>query len=75
MPRLYSDGARRGGFLVDCDGGLSFYFFYGLVAQERVWVISIARLCALLHLHLQPIDVIVCDDPYMEILSWGGLRA
>ena len=37
--------------------------------QERVWVISIARLWTLPPLHLQPIDVIVFDDPYMEILS------
>ena len=37
--------------------------------QERVWVISIARLWTLPPLHLQPIDVIVFDDPCMEILS------
>ena len=36
---------------------------------ERSRVISIARLCALPHLHLQPIDVIVFDDPCVEILS------
>ena len=44
-------------------------FIWGPCGPERVWVISIARLCTLLCLHLQPIDVIVFDDPYMEILS------
>ena len=38
-------------------------------APERVWVISIARLCTLPYLHLRPIYVIVFDDPRMEILS------
>ena len=37
--------------------------------QERVWVISIARLRTLPPVHLQPIYVVVCNDPYMEILS------
>ena len=32
-------------------------------SQERVWAISIARLCTLPCLHLRPIDVIVSDDP------------
>ena len=41
----------------------------GTCVPERVWVISIARLCMLPYLHLRPIDVIVFDDPYMEILS------
>ena len=36
---------------------------------ERVWVISIARLRTLPPVDLQPIYVIVFDDPYMEILS------
>ena len=38
-------------------------------SPERVWVISIARLRTLPPVHLQPIDVVVFDDPYMEILS------
>ncbi len=42
---------------------------------ERVWAISTARLRTLPHVHLQPIDVVVFNGPYMEILSWGGLRA
>ena len=55
--------------------GLPFVLFMGAVPQERVWVISIARLRTLPPVHLRPIDVVVFDDPYMEILSWGGLRA
>ena len=43
-------------------------FVLGLL-PERVWVISIARLRTLPPVDLQPIDVIVFDDPYMEILS------
>ena len=43
--------------------------------QERGRAISTARLCALPRLHLQPIYVVVCDGPDMEILSRGGLRA
>ena len=38
-------------------------------SPERVRVISIARLWTLPPLHLQPIDVIVSDDPCVEILS------
>ncbi len=38
-------------------------------SQERVWAISIARLCALPRLHLRPINVIVFDGPCVEILS------
>ena len=38
-------------------------------SQERVWAISIARLCALPHLHLRPIYVLVLNGPYVEILS------
>ena len=45
-----------------------FCFVLGLL-PERVWVISIARLRTLPPVDLQPIDVIVFDDPYMEILS------
>ena len=37
--------------------------------SERVWAISIARLNTLLHVHLQPIYVIVFDGPCVEILS------
>ena len=40
-----------------------------LARPERVWVISIARLRTLPPVDLQPIYVIVFDDPYMEILS------
>ena len=47
----------------------------GAAPRERVRAISNARLCALLRLHLHPIHVVVCDDPIVEILSWGGLRA
>ena len=43
--------------------------FLGNLSPERVWVISIARLRALPPVDLQPIDVIVFDDPYVEILS------
>ena len=42
---------------------------FGGLAPERVWVISIARLRTSLPLHLRPIDVLVLNDPYMEILS------
>ena len=38
-------------------------------SQERGWAISIARLSALLHVHLRPINVIVSDGPCVEILS------
>ena len=38
-------------------------------AAERVRVISIARLWTSPSLHLRPIDVIVSDDPCVEILS------
>ena len=41
---------------------------WGLL-PERVWAISIARLRTLLPVYLRPIDVIVFDGPYMEILS------
>ena len=47
----------------------------GAEPRERVRAISNARLCALLHLHLRPINVVVYNDPNVEILSWGGLRA
>ena len=47
----------------------------GAEPRERVRAISNARLCALLHLHLRPIYVVVYNDPNVEILSWGGLRA
>ena len=43
--------------------------FFGALLQERVWVISIARLRTSLPLHLRPINVLVLNDPYMEILS------
>ena len=36
---------------------------------ERGWVISIARLRTLPPVYLRPIDVIVFDGPYVEILS------
>ena len=52
-------------FLFPC---FCFCFVLGLL-PERVWVISIARLRTLPPVDLQPIDVIVFDDPYMEILS------
>ena len=38
-------------------------------SQERGWAISIARLNALLRVDLRPINVIVSDGPYVEILS------
>ena len=44
-------------------------FFFGGLPQERVWVISIARLRTSLPLYLRPINVLVLNDPYMEILS------
>ncbi len=37
--------------------------FGGLYSPERVRAISIARLWTLLPLHLQPIYVVVCNDP------------
>ena len=43
--------------------------------RERVRAISIARLWPSRTLHLRPIYVVVCDDPSVEILSRGGLRA
>ena len=52
-------------FLFPC---FCFCFVLGLL-PERVWVISIARLRTLPPVDLQPIDVIVFDDPYKEILS------
>ena len=49
---------------------LDFYFsFLGDCSPERVWVISMARLRTLPPVHLPPIDVLVLNDPYMEILS------
>ena len=48
---------------------LLFFFVLAILSPERVWVISIARLRTLPPVHLQPIDVVVFDDPYMEILS------
>ena len=44
-------------------------FFWGDCSPERVWVISMARLRTLPPVHLPPIDVLVLNDPYMEILS------
>ena len=44
-------------------------FWGGTLSPERVWVISIARLRTLLPVYLRPIDVIVFDGPYEEILS------
>ena len=35
------------------------------------WVISTARLNAFLHVHLQPINVVVYNDPYVEDSSSG----
>ena len=46
-----------------------------ITTPERVRAISIARLWPSRTLHLRPIYVVVCDDPNVEILSWGGLRA
>ena len=43
--------------------------FFWDFSQERVWAISIARLCTLPYLHLRPIDVLVLNGPYVEILS------
>ena len=57
---------------VRCSVKLSLFFFFFILAilsPERVWVISIARLRTLPPVHLQPIDVVVFDDPYVEILS------
>ena len=49
---------------------LFLFLQFGLgLLPERVWVISIARLRTLPPVDLQPIDVIIFDDPYMEILS------
>ena len=48
---------------------------WGSCDPERVRVIRIARLRTLPPVHLRPIDVVVYNDPWMEILSWGGLRA
>ena len=36
---------------------------------KHSWEISTARLNTLLHLHLQPINVIVSNVPYMDISS------
>ena len=44
-------------------------YSWGSCDPERVRVISIARLRTLPPMHLQPIDVIVFDDPCVEILS------
>ena len=41
----------------------------GFLFAERGWVISIARLRTLPPVYLRPIDVIVFDGPYVEILS------
>ena len=41
----------------------------GCLFAERGWVISIARLRTLPPVYLRPIDVIVFDGPYVEILS------
>ena len=55
---------------VRCSVKLFFFFFIlAILSPERVWVISIARLRTLPPVHLQPIDVVVFDDPYVEILS------
>ena len=54
---------------VRCSVKLLFFFVLAILSPERVWVISIARLRTLPPVHLQPIDVVVFDDPYMEILS------
>ena len=35
------------------------------------WVISTARLNVFLHVHLQPINVVVYNDPYVEDSSSG----
>ena len=52
-----------------CRTTVLFTFLFWDVSQERVWAISIARLNALLRIHLRPIYVIVSDGPYVEILS------
>ena len=64
---------RGGGFRFDCRGDFLCTTFvsysWGSCDPERVRVISIARLRTLPPMHLQPIDVIVFDDPCVEILS------
>ena len=47
-------------------------FFRGLASSESVRVISTARLNALPRLHLQPIDVIVFDDPNGDLILGGA---
>ena len=39
------------------------------------WVISIAQLSVSQRLHLQPINVIISNDPYIDISSRGEFRA
>ena len=49
---------------------LTDYCLFGRdLVPERVWAISIARLCALPRLHLRPIHVLVLNGPCVEILS------
>ena len=49
-----------------------FYNFFKIIGQvDRT--ISTARLNALLHLHLQPINHVVYMGPDREISSWIGL--
>ena len=67
----HSDGGGRGGGFLASIPRLA----RGSCDPERVRVISIARLRTLPPVHLRPIDVVVYNDPWMEILSWGGLRA
>ena len=47
----------------------------GLCMNLTSWIISIATLNALRHLHLRPIYRVVCPDPYGESLSWEELGA
>ena len=40
----------------------------GSARGESLRAISSARLCASLHLHLRPINVVVCDDPQGDLI-------
>ena len=42
-----------------------------IVKSASCWVISTARLNVFLHIHLQPINVVVYNDPYVEDSSSG----
>jgi hypothetical protein len=69
-----------GGPLINRSGGPLWTLFHVILEVEEMkieiksassWVISTAQLSVFLHVYLQPINVVVYNDPYVEDSSSG----